>query len=91
MKLLFIFYAPGPALFGYSLAYLLRHPDDWTGPAVMLPITALITAFSQLLGIKKMERDPTGQLGQISRISRYGSLALGPVLFVMMYFVLLAP
>ena len=91
MKLLFILYAVGPALFTFSLAYLLRKPEDWTGPAVMMPLMAALTVATQLLGVKKLEREPESQLALMSRFSRYGSLALGVVLFFLAYCSLLAP
>lgn len=91
VKLFFIVYAIGPALFGWSLAYLLRRPGDWTGPAVMLPITLAMTVATQLLGVKKMERDKESPLRLASRGARIGGLALGVVVFCMAFFTLLDP
>jgi len=83
--LLVPFYALGPALFGYALAYLLRRPDDWIGPAIMLPLSTLLTALTHRWGYRKFEQRATVMRLE-ARLSRYGGLCVGLVLFVMGYF-----
>jgi len=83
--LLVPFYALGPALFGYALAYLLRRPDDWAGPALVLPLSALLTALMHRWGYRKFEQCATVMRLE-ARLSRYGGLCVGLVSFVMGYF-----
>ena len=88
MDYLFVFYAIGPALFGYALAYLFIHPQDWTGPAIVLPLSLALTIWTQWKGTAWLIRK-----GVFSRfiigLIQAASLALGVILFLLMYLVLL--
>lgn len=83
--LLVPFYALGPALFGYALAYLLRRPDEWIGPAIVLLFSALLTVLTHRCGYRKFEQHATVMRLE-PRLSRYGGLCVGLVLFVTGYF-----
>ena len=88
MDWLVIYYALGPGLFGFSLAYLVRRPDDWSGPAIVLPLSALLMALTHYWGYCKFERDADVVVLE-TRLSRYGGLGVGLVVFVMGCFWLL--
>ncbi|MEJ2747014.1 MAG: hypothetical protein P8183_03735 [Anaerolineae bacterium] len=88
MDLLFVFYAMGPALFGYALAYLLVHPEDWTGPAIVLPLSLVLTVLTQRKGTAWISRKKV--FSQFTmRLVRGAGLAMGLILFLLMFFVLL--
>ena len=53
MKFLFIIFVIGPAITFYSISYLLLNPDDWTGPAIIIPVGLIATVVSQYFGVKK--------------------------------------
>jgi hypothetical protein len=80
MKLFFALFALGPALFGFSAGYLLLHPAEWTGPAVVLPASAALTAATHLWGGRWLRRRIQGIEASVLQI---GGLVMAPVLFVM--------
>jgi hypothetical protein len=53
-KLFFLIFAWGPAMVGFSLGWLLRHPTDWTGPAVIAPLGALLTLATYRWGARRL-------------------------------------
>ena len=54
MKILFLVSVWGPALLGFSLGWLIRHPADWSGPAVMAPIGVLLTVLTYRWGMRRL-------------------------------------
>lgn len=56
LKLLVIFHLTGPAIFFYCVAYLLRRPDDWTGPAVIGPISLAFSIYAQVITERKLKK-----------------------------------
>jgi len=78
MCLLHVFLALGPAAFFYALAYLLKNPADWTGPALLLPFNLCWIRGSSRRGLRALLI-----VGQV------GSLATGLMVGLMTYFVLL--
>ena len=58
MKLFVLLFVWGPALTGFSLGWLVRHPADWTGPAVMAPLGAVLTAFTFRWGLRRRQTLP---------------------------------
>ncbi|MGQ9493369.1 MAG: hypothetical protein ACUVR2_06355 [Anaerolineae bacterium] len=52
MRLLFVFFALGPSICGFSLAYLLRHPEDWIAPSGVRIAGLFVTFLTQMLGVK---------------------------------------
>ncbi len=89
MKLLFIFYALGPALLGYALAWLLKYPHDWTGPAVVIPLSLALTWLTQTAGTRCLRRTIPFSFDKTLTATRIAGAAMGPLLFFLMYFVLL--
>ena len=85
-SLLAIPYSLGPAIFGFSLAYLLRHPEERIGPAIVMPLSLIFTVVVHYVGYLKLERGRDAPLCLVSRITRYGGLLLGLVAFLMGYF-----
>jgi len=89
MDILFVFFALGPAAFFYSLAYLLKRPSEWQGPAILLPIGVLVTVVTQKTGLKWQRR----RGGRIDRTvviaSQVGGIVMGVVVGLLTYFVLL--
>ena len=84
--LLAIPYSLGPGMAGISLAYLLRHPEDWSGPAIVLPLSLIFTVLVHYVGYMKLECEWHAPLRQASRIARYSGLIIGLVVFLMGYF-----
>ncbi|MFQ5399985.1 MAG: hypothetical protein ACE5E7_10340 [Anaerolineae bacterium] len=89
MEIFFVFFALGPAAFFYSLAYFLKRPFEWQGPAILLPISVLVTAFTQMAGFKWQRRrsDQTGRTVVI--VSQVGGIVMGVAVGLLTYFVLL--
>jgi len=52
-KLFFLMFVWGPAMVGFSLGWLIPHPDDWTGPAVLGPVGVLITGLTYRVGLAR--------------------------------------
>ena len=53
MKLFVLLFVWGPAMIGFSLGWLVRHPDDWTGPAVIAPLGVGLTLFTYRQGLRR--------------------------------------
>jgi len=88
LKLLFIFYVFPSAMFFYSVAYFLRNPADWTGPAILGPISLVFTVITQRIGLKKIRQTPAGNGRTIFIVAQAGGLAGGLAIGVMVYFLL---
>ncbi len=85
---IFVFYALGPAILGYALAYLLRHPHDWMGPAVVALPSLILTALTQTKGSEWLRKRVRLSLLELVAL-RVGGAVTGIVLFFLMYFMLL--
>lgn len=57
-KLHFLWLAWGPLMLSVSLAWLVRHPHDWTGPAVVAPLALLYGIGSYGYALRRMRRSP---------------------------------
>ena len=57
-KVFFLMFVWGPAMVGFSLGWWIRHPADWTGPAVLGPVGAVITAVTYRWGVRRLPRVP---------------------------------
>ena len=55
VKLVFLIFVWGPVLMGFSLGWLVRHPEDWSGPFVIGPIGAVVTWLSYRWGLRKVK------------------------------------
>ena len=91
MRLLVVFHLLGPAMFFFSLAYWLVNPQDWSGPAIIGPLSLILTLGAQFLGLKLIRRaaDSFWRTALItSQIAGpVGGLAIG----IMVYFLLKQP
>jgi len=88
LKLLVIFHITGPTIFFYCIAYLIRNPSDWTGPAVIGPISLAFSIFAQVITEKKLKKI-TDSYWRISLrtcqiVCPLGGLAIG----IMIYFII---
>ena len=81
-KVYFLVFVWGPALVGFSLGWLVRHPRDWTGPAVIAPIGALLTALTYRWGLRRVRTLADAQRPFFLAGMIAGGL-LGVVLFAM--------
>lgn len=52
-KLFLLAFVWGPAMLGFSLGWLIPHPEDWTGPAVVAPVGIVITLLTYRWGIRR--------------------------------------
>ena len=73
-------------MLGFSLGWLLRHPTDWTGPAVMAPLGALLTLVTYRWGLRRLPKASPGMrplfvggmiAGALLGVLLFGMLALG--------------
>lgn len=48
----------GPAMVGFALGWLIPHPDDWTGPAVIAPLGLVLTGATYRWGFAKYRSVP---------------------------------
>ena len=90
MRLLFVFFGLGPSLAGFSLAYLLRRPEDWPAPAAMLAVGLLMTVLTQTLGMRWLASIVIPRYKIFLTTTRWSGLAMGGVIGLLAYFVLLA-
>ncbi len=89
MRLMFVLFALGPGVCGFSLAYLLRHPEEWPAPTLMLAVGLAFTIATQTWGAAKLRQLlPPSYAFQIVA-TRWGGIALGIVIAFLAYFVLL--
>lgn len=88
IRLLVIAYLIGPALFFYSIAYLLVHPQEWTGPAVIAPLGLLMTLLSQALGLRELRRCKDTVRRTALLATQIGGPVGGLVIGLMVYFLL---
>jgi hypothetical protein len=85
MKIVSLIFVWGPALLGFSLGWRLRYPTDWTGPAVMAPIGALLTCFTFRWGVRRMPSTSASMRPLFAGGMIAGAL-LGVVIFGMLAF-----
>ncbi len=90
MALFFVFFALGPALCGFSMAYLLRYPADWPAPLTMCVISLLLTLVTQTWGTRRLKQLILPQHQFALSALRWGGLMMGPITGLMAYVALLA-
>jgi hypothetical protein len=83
VKIVVLMFVWGPAMLGYALGWLVHHPTDWTGPAVLAPIAAAITALTYRWGVRRL---PTlsSDMKPIYLAGMIASALLGVVIFAML-------
>ena len=85
MRVLFLVFVWGPAMLGYSLGWLVHHPHDWTGPAVMAPLGALLTALTYRWGLRRLRNGADDEgFRDAFRAGMVSAAAVGIALFVML-------
>jgi hypothetical protein len=89
MNILFLFFAIGPAILGYSSAYILKTPDKWQEALSIIIISLFITIITNTIGVKLLKKNFSRQVGKILQLSQLGGIALGIILFFVMYFYLI--
>ncbi|MCA9576774.1 MAG: hypothetical protein R3B40_09980 [Polyangiales bacterium] len=82
-KLFFLMFVWGPAMLGFSLGWLVVHPDDWTGPAVVGPLGAIITLATYRAGLTRY-RTASDRLRPYYVIGMTAGALMGVALFVML-------
>lgn len=80
MKIAVLIFVWGPALVGFSLGWLLHHPTDWSGPAVMAPLGALLSFVTYRWGIRRL---PT--LAPETRSLFLGGMIAGALIGVLVF------
>jgi hypothetical protein len=53
-KIFFLLFVWGPAMVGFSLGWVIRHPHDWTGPAVVGPLGAVLSLVTYRWGLRRL-------------------------------------
>jgi len=84
-KLFTLMFVWGPALLGFALGWLIPHPDDWTGPAVVAPLGALITLLTYWTGVTRY-RQADDRLKPYYVIGMSAGALIGVVIFLMLAF-----
>lgn len=82
-KLFFLVFAWGPAMLGFSLGWLIHHPADWTGPAVIGPLGAVLTFATYRWGFQKL-KTVGPELRDYVLIGMISSALVGGAIFVML-------
>jgi hypothetical protein len=57
VKLHVLWLAWGPVLFCFAISWLVVHPHDWTGPAVVGPLSALYGVVSYRYAFRRLAMD----------------------------------
>jgi hypothetical protein len=89
MAWFFVVYALGPALLGYSVAYWLRNPQDWQGPALVSALSLLGTFVSHRWATRQIIAHPRFGLVPYWRLLQIAGLVTGLLLAWVVYFILL--
>jgi hypothetical protein len=79
-KITFLLFVWGPAMVGYALGWLVRHPHDWTGPAVVGPVGLLLGLFTYRWGLKR-RKDLRGDEAQVFTAGMIAGASMGVVIF----------
>jgi hypothetical protein len=53
-KIFFLLFVWGPAMVGFSLGWVVRHPSDWTGPAVVGPLGAALSLVTYRWALRRL-------------------------------------
>jgi hypothetical protein len=83
IKLHFLWLCWGPVLVGYALGWLVRHPRDWTGPVVIIPVGLAYGAVTYALAFKRLRR-AKGRKRQALVAGMIAGALLGLLIFVML-------
>ncbi len=84
MRLWMILNGLGPALLSVCVVYWVRHPEDWTGPALVAPLFLMLTVLAQAF-TWKLALKAEGTMRTVLIASQIGGLALGVVIGLMLY------
>jgi hypothetical protein len=84
MRVLFLVFVWGPALLGYSLGWLARHPHDWTGPAAIAPVGAVLTALTYRWGVRRFRGSDDVGFRDAFRAAMVAAASVGVAIFVML-------
>lgn len=56
IKLHFLWLCWGPVMLAFSIAWVIRSPEDWTGPAVIGPVSLVYGVVTHILAFRWMKR-----------------------------------
>lgn len=87
VKPLMIFFVLGPAMLFYSLAYYLKHPDEWSGPLIIGLLGLIVTVWSQNMGLKKASTAKNPEAKALWAGTQIGGIVAGIAIGVMTYFI----
>ena len=91
LRWLVVFHLLGPTLFFFSVAYWLAKPDDWTGPAIIAPLSLAFAIVAQVIGVKAI-RQATDTFWRTALItSQIAGPIGGLVIGIMLYFLIKQP
>lgn len=82
MKLFVLVFVWGPAFLGFSLGWLVAHPDDWSGPAIIGPVASVVTVLTYRWGIRR-QRTLDAEVRPLFVVAMVASALVGVVLFVL--------
>ena len=82
-----LLFAPGPSLLGYSAAYLLKHPEERSGPYFVIAVSLVLIAGTSRFARRARRKKPR-HLHLPILVAHWAGLILGLVLFAMTLFIL---
>lgn len=85
VKLHFLWLCWGPILFAFSVAWLITHPDDWTGPATMIPISLAYGGVTYTLAFRWLKRAAV-----VNRQALIAGMIAGPAVGIILAAMLLS-
>jgi len=83
VRLFVLLFVWGPAMVGFALGWLVHHPTDWSGPAVIGPLGALLTFVSYRAGLRRLST-LSSELRPVVIGAMVASGLIGLMIFVML-------
>jgi hypothetical protein len=83
VKISLLLFVWGPAMLGFALGWLIHHPRDWTGPAVVAPLGLLITAATYRWGLRQLTTARV-ELRPYFKVGMTAAAVVGVILFGML-------
>ncbi len=74
----------GPVLLSFSVAWLIRHPDDWTGPAIIIPVSIVYCAVTYIWAFRWLRTASAA-----NRRDLMGGMIVGPLVGLVLAVLLL--
>lgn len=80
LKIFALLFVWGPAFLGFALGWVIRHPQDWTGPALIAPVALALTIITYRWGLRKR----SGMAGELRMLWTAG-MAVGAAIGIMVF------